>query len=407
MKILIVSQYFWPENFQINHLVLGLKEKGHRITVLTGIPNYPGGRFYPGYGIFKRTHEDYQGIEIVRVPLVPRGKGGGIRLALNFLSFAFFASLLAPLRRLGAFDLIFVYEPSPITVGLPALVLKKLKSAPIIFWVQDLWPESISAAGGIKSRFIYKQTEKLVRYIYGRCDLILVQSKAFVNSIVRLGIADGIIRYFPNSAEDFYRPVERPTDEFINGLLPEGFLVMFAGNIGVAQDFDTMLDAVEILRDYKDIHWIILGDGRMNTHLKKQVSERRLDGNVHLMGKYPAKAMPYFFAVADVLFVSLKKNPIFALTVPAKLQSYFACARPVIAALDGEGARIVEESKAGYACPSENPKALSEAVVKMYLLTEEERKGMGMRGRQYFDCHFEQKKLLDDLETWAKLLVGK
>ncbi len=152
LNILIVTQYFWPENFRINDLSLGLIERGHKVTVLTGIPNYPEGRFYPGYGFSKKISQDFHGIKVLRVPLLPRGKSGGIRLFLNYLSFAFTASLLAPLFCRGKFDLIFVPQLSPFTVGIPALVLKKLKSIPIMFWVQDLWPESLIAAGSIRSK---------------------------------------------------------------------------------------------------------------------------------------------------------------------------------------------------------------------------------------------------------------
>ncbi len=151
MRILIVSQYFWPENFRINDLVVGLIEKGYQVTVLTGKPNYPAGKFFLGYGFFHGNRDSYHGAEVLRVPIVPRGNGATWRLAVNFLSFVFFAGLLGPFLCRGKYDLIFVYEPSPMTVGLPALLLKKIKSAPIMFWVQDLWPESLSATGAISS----------------------------------------------------------------------------------------------------------------------------------------------------------------------------------------------------------------------------------------------------------------
>lgn len=179
MRILIVTQYFWPESFRINDIALGLRDKGHKVTVLTGQPNYPAGSFFPGYGFFKKIREDYNGVDVVRVPLLPRGSGGGVRLVLNYLSFAFFASILAPFRCRSGYDVIFVYEPSPITVGLPALLLKKLKHAPIMFWVQDLWPESLSATGAVRSAWVLKLVERLVRSIYRGCDVILVQSRAF------------------------------------------------------------------------------------------------------------------------------------------------------------------------------------------------------------------------------------
>ncbi len=404
MNILIVTQYFWPENFRINDLTIGLKEKGHNITVLTGIPNYPNGYFFQGYGVFKKIIEDYQGVKVVRVPLVPRGKGRALNLALNYLSFALCASIFGPFLCREKFDLIFVYEPSPITVGLPALVLKKIKTAPIMFWVQDIWPESLSATGTVRSVLLLNMVERTVRFIYRGCDKILIQSQAFFSPIKRLVTDTGRILYFPNSAEELYKPLAVEPDASERVRLPPGFLVMFAGNIGAAQDFANILEAAEKLKDYSDIHWVIIGDGRLRYWVEAQVQNRGLAENVHLLGMHPAQAMPRYFALADVLLVALKREPIFALTIPSKIQSYLACAKPVIAALDGEGARIIEEAGAGLTCPAENPETLAEAVLAMYRMPETKRKIMGLRGRSYFEKHFERKILLDRLDEWMKKL---
>jgi colanic acid biosynthesis glycosyl transferase WcaI len=405
MRILLVTQYFWPESFPINDLVLGLREKNHRITVLTGIPNYPEGQFFSGYGLFKNRKQDYHGIKIFRVPLVPRGRGGGLRLVLNYFSFALCASILAPLLCRDTYDLIFVYEPSPITVGIPALVLKRLKSAPILFWMQDLWPESLSATGAVKSGKILKLVARLVRFIYLRCDRILIQSRAFLPQVESFGVKSERIFYYPNSAEDFYRPMQLDADAPERSLMPRGFRVMFAGNIGAAQDFATILKAAEKLKGYQDIHWIIIGDGRMRPWVETQVQRRGLKENVHLLGRHPVQVMPRYFALADVLLVTLRKDPIFELTIPSKVQSYLACAKPTIAALDGEGTRIINEARAGVTCPTENPTALSEAVLEIYSLPEKEREAMGLRGRDYFEKHFERTMLLDRLEKWMKELL--
>ena len=405
MKILIVTQYFWPENFRINDLAVGLNEKGHQVTVLTGIPNYPDGHFFQGYGFFKNVRQDYHGVKVMRSPLVPRGKGGGFRLALNYLSFAFFASILAPFFCRGKFDLIFVYEPSPITVCLPALLLKKLKSAPVMFWMQDLWPESLSATGAVRSEKILKIVDILVRFIYRGCDLILVQSRAFVEPIKRQGGDPDRTLYFPNSAEELYQPVILEKDAPERAVMPEGFCVTFAGNIGAAQDFGTILNAAELLKDHTEINWVIIGDGRMFPWVKSQIIERNLMRTVHLLGRYPVEAMPRYFSLADALLVTLRKEPIFELTIPSKIQSYLACAKPIIAALDGEGARIIEEAGAGLTCPSENPGALAKAVLTLYNMPLSERQTMGMRGRTYFNSHFEHKMLLDRLEIWMEELI--
>ena len=407
MKLLIVSQYFWPENFRINDLALGLKRRGHEVTVLTGIPNYPSGHFYPGYGFFPPRREELEGVTVLRVPLVSRGRGKGLRLVLNYASFAIFASLLAPLRCRGDFDAILVYEPSPITVGLPALVLKKIKRAPVLFWVQDLWPESLSATGTIRARWILKLVEKLVRVIYRGCDLILVQSRAFIPSVEMLGAARERVRYFPNSAEELYKPVVVREGAPMRTALPRGFRVMFAGNIGVAQDFGTILAAAEKLRPHADIQWLVLGEGRMLSWVKEQIKMRGLDGAVHLLGQHPVESMPEYFALADAMLVTLRREPVFALTIPSKIQSYLACGKPIIAALDGEGARIVREAAAGIAVPAEDADALADAVLEMYRMTDAERQAMGGRGLRYFKGSFEREMLLARLDEWLGELKKK
>jgi colanic acid biosynthesis glycosyl transferase WcaI len=407
VKVLIVTQYFWPENFRINDLVLGLKEKGHEVKVLTGIPNYPRGRFYSGYNFFGPLFETYEDIQAFRVPLIPRGNGSRIRLVLNYFSFVFFACLIGPLRRLGSVDLIFIYEPSPITVCLPALLLKKLKSAPLMFWMQDLWPESLSATGAISSEKILKMVDILVRFIYRGCDRILVQSRAFIEPVERQGCDQNRILYFPNSAEELYEPVKLESNASERAMMPDGFCVTFAGNIGAAQDFGTILKAAERLKEQKDIHWVIIGDGRMFPWVQRQVTKLGLNETVHLLGRYPAEAMPRFFALSDALLVTLKKEPIFALTIPSKVQSYLACAKPIIAALDGEGARVVEEAGAGITCPTENPEAMADAVLKLYNMSGRDRKVLGHKGREYFNKNFERKMLFDRLEVWMKALVSQ
>jgi glycosyltransferase involved in cell wall biosynthesis len=406
LKILFISQYFWPENFRINDLTLGLSEKGHDVTVLTGIPNYPQGQFYPGYGVFSKRRQDYGGVRVVRVPIIPRGKGGTFQLIVNYLSFTVFASFLGPLYCRDHYDLIF-FSLSPFTEGIPAMLFKKIKKAPTVFWLQDIWPESLSSTGAISSRFILKMVMILIRSIYRGCDMILTQSRVFSSYIERDGISLDRIRYFPNSAEELYQPLSLPEEAPENAIMPSGFKIVFAGNIGAAQDFGTILHAAERIKNNKEIQWVIIGDGRMRPWVEEQVSIRGLSDTVHLIGRYPMEMMPRFFALADALLVTLKKEPIFTLTIPGKVQSYLACARPIIAALDGEGARVVEESGAGLACPAEDPDALAETALKMYHMPIGERAKMARQGRAYFEKNFERHMLLDRLEGWLSELRGK
>ena len=404
MNILIVTQYFWPEDFRINDLAVGLVERGHRVTVLTGIPNYPNGRFFPGYGIFSKLHENFNGVKILRMPLISRGDGRSLRLVLNYFSFALLGCLLAPFLCRDHFDSILVFQLSPITSGLPAIIMKWLRSIPLLFWIQDLWPESLAATGAIRSKKILGLVNHLVKFLYNKSDLILVQSSAFIPSVEKQGINPDRIEYLPYWYENIYKSVSVDERDMH---LPAGFRIMFAGNIGAAQDFPTIISAAIKLQQYADIQWLILGDGRRRAWLEQEVERQGLKNCIHLLGRHPMELMPHYFAAADVLLVTLKKEPIFALTIPAKIQSYMACRRPIIAALDGEGGRLITESGAGLSVSAEDPDALAGAVLTMYRMSKEERDAMGMRGREYCEADFNREILIDKLEGWMNELVTK
>lgn len=398
MRVLIVSQYFWPENFRINDVACGLRDLGHEITVLTGLPNYPDGHFYANYGLQGPWRETHEELHIIRSPLMPRGRGGGLRLTLNYLSFVVGSIVFGLPRLRGSFDVILVFEPSPVTVALPALLLKALRGTPVLFWVQDLWPESLSATGMVRNRLALAAVASLVRFIYRRCDRILIQSRAFRAPIRALGADERHIVYLPNSAEAFYHPIELPADAPEHASLPVGFRIVFAGNIGAAQSFDTIIEAADLLRDVNDVQWIILGDGRMRETAEAEVAKRGLAARVHFLGRHAPDTMPRFFSLADALLVTLRRDPIFAATLPSKLQSYLACGRPIIAALDGEGARVLEESGGGISVPSGDARALANAVRRLRNASVEERTAMGERGRAYFEAEFDRGMLLRRLQ---------
>jgi glycosyltransferase involved in cell wall biosynthesis len=405
MHILIVSQYFWPENFRVNDLAVGLIERGHKVTVLTGIPNYPAGRFFKGYGLFKTDRDEYKGIRILRAPLVSRGSGKGIRLALNYVSFIITASIVGFFRCREKYDLIFVCQLSPVTVGLPALLLKKARKIPILFWVLDLWPESLSATGAIGSSWFLSQVDKLVSFIYNRCDKIVVASKGYLTSVTEKGISVDRTGYLPNWYEPEYFGRNKLKDDPKIGKLPEGFCVMFAGNIGVAQDFETILKAVAILRPYQDIYWVIVGDGRRYEWVRKQVALQGLEDTVHLLGRHPPERMYAFFAQADTMLVTLKADPAFGLTVPGKIQSYMACGRPIVASLDGEGAKLISESGAGLVSAAEDAEGLANSVKTLFRMPKRERERMGLRGKEYCNQNFDREILIDRVVKWMRDLT--
>lgn len=394
MRILVVTQYFWPENFKINDLCLGLKERGHEVTVLTGLPNYPQGDFFKGYSFFKTNTEYWQGIKVYRSRLIPRGSSG-IMLMLNYFSFAFFSTLKGIFLK-ESFDKILVYEPSPITVGIPAMAISKIKKIPYYFWVQDLWPESLVAAGGIKNKLVLRLFDKITRLIYAKSEKILIQSEGFKEYILNQGVEDKKLVFFPNSTESFYSPKQEKKD--YTQKLPSGFKLMFAGNLGEAQSLPTILEAANIVKHKNvDIKWIFLGDGRMKSSILQKIKENDLSDHVYLLGAYPNTEMPEFFACANALIVSLKKDKIFSLTIPSKLQSYMACGKPILASLDGEGARIVEVAKCGFTSAAQDSEGLAKNVLILYEMSVNDREKLGKNGRQYFENEFEREMLLTKL----------
>ena len=347
----------------------------------------------------------YCGAQVARIPLIPRGKGGRIRLALNYLSFALLASVVGPFLCPKGIDIIFVWQTSPVTVGLPALVLKRLKRVPIILWILDLWPESVSAVGGLRSQKVLEAVEKVANLIYRGADKILVGSQGFVPNLCARGIERERIEYFPNWVEPEYGTVRNHNCRTEVPRLPEGFRIMFAGNIGAAQDFASILAAAEKLRTYSDIHWIVLGDGRRFDWLKNEVRRRSLPGHMHLLGRRPPGEMSWFFAQADAMLVTLKTDSIFSITVPGKIQSYMACGRPIVAALNGEAARVIKESGAGFVCPAEDAEGLANVVLSMYRMPKLEREAMGRQGKEYCGSTFEREVLFDRLQMWIQEMI--
>jgi glycosyltransferase involved in cell wall biosynthesis len=394
LRTLIVSQYFWPESFRINDVAKTLVEKGIEVEVLTCKPNYPSGKTLLGYPAWKCQQEIHEGAQIHRIPFIPRGNSAW-RLGLNYLSFIISGLFFTPwLLRDRNFDVIFVYAPSPILQAIPAIFLGWLKGCPVVLWVQDLWPDSLSATGYVQNRMLLKLVELVVRFIYRHVDLLLVQSRAF-EAPVRALAAGTPIEYYPNSVADTFTMAITNEVPIIPGL-GEGFTVMFAGNIGMAQAVGVIVEAASLLKNYRDIHFIVLGDGSSRQWMLKEAEKRSLK-NLHLPGRFPIETMPGFMQKASALLVTLTDQSIFAATVPNKVQAYLAVGKPIIACLNGEGARLVVEAGAGLASPAEDAKALAETILQLYSLTPVERKNMGENGRQYFQKHFNHDHLVDQL----------
>ena len=402
MKILIVSQYFWPENFRINDFIPELIGKGHEVSILTGKPNYPSGKFFSEFLKKPFLFSNYMGADIYRVPIVPRGSNT-FQLFLNYISFVITGTLIGAwkLRKLKP-DLIFVYEPSPVTVGIPAVVIGKLKKAPVVFWALDLWPETLQAVGGIQSKSVLWGIEKMVRFIYNNCTLVLGQSKSFVKSIQSHCDYPQRVQYFPSWAEKLHSAKNTSAKFFAPEIEKndESFNILFAGNIADAQDMPAVLNAAELLRNHKPIKWIIVGDGRRFEWLKSQVKKRQLEEHFIILGRFPLERMPSFFAHADALLVSLKKDPVFSLTIPAKLQTYLMTGIPILGMLDGEGSKIIEESNAGISSSASDSESLAAAAIKMSMLSSKERNQLGQNGIEYSRKEFDRSILMGKLENF-------
>ncbi len=398
MKILIVSQYFWPENFRVNDLTQELVQRGHSVTVLTGIPNYPAGRVFDAYRQNPKAFEQYCGAQVWRVPMLARGQGA-VQLICNFLSFVFGACLLGPwLLRGQQADVIFVFEPSPVTVGLPAVLLGKIKQAPVVFWALDLWPETLAAIGVVKSPKVLSWVGQLVKFIYDRCTLVLGQSRGFLTSIAKYCSNTQKIRYFPSWAEDvFSQPDLVPAPEV--PVLKGVFNVLFAGNIGEAQDLPAVLEAAESLKHNPAIRWLIVGDGRRSDWLQLEVEQRGLQSNVLLLGRFPVERMPSFYAHAGALLVSLKKDPVFSMTIPGKVQSYLMAGMPLVGMLDGEGAKVITEANAGLVCGAGDAAGLAAAVLELAVMPADQRHQLGLNGRAFAQKEFGRALLMDRLEV--------
>ena len=403
MRILVVSHYFWPENFRVNDLVAELGRRGHEVTVLAGPPNYPEGRIFPQYRREPGRYAVYEGAEVVRVPVVTRGRSR-LRLAFNYLSAMLSGASLGTWRLRGKpFDAIFVFQPSPITTCLPAILIGRLKRAPVLLWVLDLWPETLAAVGVVRSPWLLALVGRVVSFIYRRCDLVLGQSRAFQPNIEKYAGDPSRFRYFPSWAEPLFRAslaAVEPAPEVQE--FQDTFNVLFAGNIGEAQDFPAILDAAEALRHRADIRWLIVGDGRAAEWVRAEIGRRGLEEAVRMLGRHPIERMPAFFRGGDALLVTLKSDPVFAMTIPGKVQTYLATGLPLIGMLDGEGARVIEEAGAGFVCPSGDGRALANRVARLAELPPGERVAMGARGVAYSQREFDRDRLLTQLEGWMR-----
>ncbi|WP_031547979.1 glycosyltransferase family 4 protein [Salinicoccus luteus] len=399
--ILVVSQYFYPEQFRINDIVKEWTERGYKVTVLTGIPNYPQGSFYKGYGLFKRQRESYEGADVIRIPIFPRGKNA-IMLSLNYLSFVFSGYIWKIFTKLKV-DYVFIFEVSPMTQALPAIAYAKKKKIPSYIYVQDLWPENFEMLSGIKNKQIIKIIGLMVDYIYKNSAKIFTTSKSFMESIRQRGVPNNKVVYWPQYAEDFYQPISNSKNENID---ESKFNFIFTGNVGLSQGLDILVDLVRTLEDERNHNKIvfnIVGDGRYKDELIEKIRNYKVEKFFNFIPKQPPEAIPFLLSSSDVAFLSLNPDPLFDKTIPAKLQSYMSCGMPILASSNGETNRIIDEAKAGYHAPAGDIQALKKQVLKFVNIPSEKLEKLSENSLKYAQENFNKKKLMNEIETYFEV----
>ncbi len=397
MRILIVSQFFHPENFRVNQMATALKSRGHDVVILTAQPNYPSGRFFKGYGFCSPWNEKYNGMTVLRVPIIARGRGRFWELALNYSSFIIFAVFFGLPRLRGQFDLCFAWCSSPITGAIPAVVLRIFRRIPVAIWVQDLWPETFFAVTKSQNPLLKRLLIKVVHWIYSGVDQIWTQSEAYEESVLRHGGRAEQIKYVPNWAEDFYDChssswLSQPAEQ-----IPRNSLV-FAGNLGRAQGIENILDAAELVRfSSPSAHWIFVGDGALRNWLGFEIERRQLSGQITLLARRPAAEVTRILKAASALLITLDNDPVYAQTVPSKVQSCLAAGRPIIAALHGQAAQVLRDANCGLVCQPQDPAALAKSVNDFFSLPEATREQMGRNGHTYYRKYFTEEKVISKI----------
>ena len=399
MKILILSHYFWPENFKINELAEFLS-KNNKITVLTGYPSYPSKELFNK--INKSKLYKYKNIEIIRVPILSRKKNR-FSIFLNYLSFLFSLSTFGVIKLLNKkFDLILVFGTSPPSVMIPAIILSKIKKAKIAFWVLDLWPETLKSMNIIKNKLIIKIIELYTSYIYNFSSLIFAQSKAFVRQIQKKCKKKDKIVYLPTWADD--QSIKNTDHNNLNFFKKNFFYITFTGNIGAAQDFYNILNAAEHIKNNRRIKWLIVGDGSKLVWLREQIKKKKLFNNFILTGHINKNKIPQILKKSDCLLITLKKGGIDKFTVPGKLSNYMIAKKPILGMINGETLDIIKKSKSGLICKSGDYKNLSKNVIKISKYSNKILKNMGKNAHAYAKKYFDKAEQLKKVETFLNKL---
>ena len=395
--ILVISQYFHPETFRINDMAAEWVKRGYKVTVLTGIPNYPMGKFFDGYSWTKRRREMWNGMEIIRIPLIARGHNA-IGMVLNYFSFVISGWFWNRFTKVKA-DIVFSSEVSPMTQVKIGCGYAKKHKVPHFLYVQDLWPENVETVTGIRHRAIIGPIDRMVDRIYKQVDWIFVTSPRFVDALVnrKVKVDKNKVRYWPQYAEEFYRLMER---QDVDGIDKEdgSYKIAFTGNIGTAQGLDVLPKTAELLKN-EPVKFVIVGDGRYQDEFEREIDTLGVRNKFIMIPRVRAEKVPEILSACDAGFISFNKTPLWEMTIPAKLQSYMACGKAIIASASGETRRVIEEAKCGICCEIGNAEALAVGIRK---LVNADGQKLGKNARSYFEIHFSKKKLMDEMDKYIK-----
>jgi len=396
-RVLVVGQHYWPETFRVTDICEGLVERGYEVDVLCGTPNYPAGKIFPGYQWFKKRKQVHNGVNIIRVPEIPRGSNSNIRIFLNYISYPFFAILYLPFILFKKYDRILAYELSPVFMMLPAIILSKVKRVQLFVYILDFWPHSLFSIINFKSKTIRSLLTKMSYWHYRKADGLIGAFKGIQTRLVsQVGIRKEDTLYIPQAPEKIYE--KEISDRDLEVRFKDTFNIVFAGNINPAQSFDVITKAAKIVfkRGYTNLNYIIIGEGMSKKWLMDEVKNLKIANQFTFEGFKPVEEIPKYQSIADVLIVALSKSPLFEYGIPAKVNSYMASGKPIVGAMDGEGQRLINNySNCGICVDSGDELGLSKAIIKLIEMRPEERKAMGKNGQKYHFENFEREHNLD------------
>ena len=404
--ILLISQYFHPETFRVNDMACEWVKRGYKVTVLTGIPNYPMGKYFEGYDKKHRTRENWNGVNIIRIPLVARGNSSNklmnaAGMAANYFSFVRSGKKWVRSKEAAGLhaDLVFTFEVSPMTQAMIGVWYGQRYNVPTYLYVQDLWPENVETVTGIHNKAIIGPIDKMVDKIYKNTGTIFTTSPSFVKAIVnrKVPVDQKKVHYWPQYAEEFYKPMEPAKVDGIDQT-DGSYKIAFTGNIGTAQGLDILPKAAKLLKE-ESVKFIIVGDGRYQPEFERQIDELGVRDKFVMIPRVPAERVPAILSNVDAGFISFNKTPLWENTIPAKLQSYMACGKAIVASASGETARVISEAGCGVCCEIGNAEALADGIRS---IVKSDSSVMGDRAREYFEEKFDKKKLMDEMDEYFK-----